>query len=349
MAIDFQCVICKEVRVDMMEVTGCGHLGCSKCLPSWCSSKNTCPVCNRTPAVPRESSFVSNKVPGLDVYCLQKNAGCEFKSTFAHWIEHERQCIKKVRTCPNGCGEKVVAANWKKHQETCSNQAVECNACGEMIPLREYADHQDPPSNNASYKSRTDPVLEDGEHKEDDGPSTASMIIEASNKRKLEQDKEKTILTTNKRQKLDMTQPADARPCANCVRCPADGCNQWVGRTLIERHLTKTCDRQHVQCGICRQFVARGDIQKHIDTGAKQHTQMLQDLQLSQSIELQDHAATAHHTLSDRLLLACLRSGCCTVAVTGDKSFWQQAWWQCKTCWVIKTVYVYVETARFRQ
>lgn len=97
--LDAHCIICSKVLEDPVEVVDCGHLICSKCWENVISKdkdtkKSACPFCGTVVSIygVRKSNLTWNLIQNMDVFCSNKDAGCECIYKYNYDNLHRPKC-----------------------------------------------------------------------------------------------------------------------------------------------------------------------------------------------------------------------------------------------------------------
>ena len=134
------CKTCGEVLKD--PVCTCKHLDvhCRECV----SDVTSCPTCGGEPHL-KEALFVVEALEVLEVFCCNKNLGCEWKGARGSALNHvQNGCSSFV------CAGKHSGCNWKgkkkeisKHEEECDFITISCpNGCSCKFFRKELKSHE---------------------------------------------------------------------------------------------------------------------------------------------------------------------------------------------------------------
>jgi len=154
----YKCPVCGQVLLKPQQ-TECGHHVCESCLTllfenaTIAGSDNVrCPVSsdecedlrNDGQSVVPDHRF-RKEIMQLDVFCLNKENGCEYSGKWNTLQTHLTDCKFHMQDCQyakEGCREKLLLKDFKKHMESeCKYIPEECSYCKLMIPQIKMEDH----------------------------------------------------------------------------------------------------------------------------------------------------------------------------------------------------------------
>uniref|UniRef100_A0A1X7SL45 RING-type domain-containing protein n=1 Tax=Amphimedon queenslandica TaxID=400682 RepID=A0A1X7SL45_AMPQE len=86
--VEIECPVCLNILTDPHLVSCCGHNFCGSCIERVKASNGSCPMCKE-----KEYIVVVNKerfriINGLEVYCSNKEKGCEWKGELKNMSTH---------------------------------------------------------------------------------------------------------------------------------------------------------------------------------------------------------------------------------------------------------------------
>ena len=135
--VEIECPVCLNILANPHLVSCCGHDFCESCIERVKASNGACPMC-------KERSFQAlvNKerrriINGLQVYCTNKENGCEWKgelknlSTHLNKRKREGECQYEVVKCRfRKCEERNQRQHLKHHEDNeCLQRRFECQYC----------------------------------------------------------------------------------------------------------------------------------------------------------------------------------------------------------------------------
>ncbi|XP_071807096.1 TNF receptor-associated factor 3-like [Asterias amurensis] len=147
----FVCTICKKVlRWAMQE--GCGCRACYGCLHRTIKTQSetvTCPHCGET--FPKEDIIKDNharkKLEKLNVYCANREAGCQKQLLLRNLDEHvQQECEYEMIQCihrSKGCTAGILRHKFAQHlEDECLFRRVKCQFCGTELMANEQESHE---------------------------------------------------------------------------------------------------------------------------------------------------------------------------------------------------------------
>ena len=137
--VQLECPICLHILTDPHLVSCCGHNFCGSCIWEVKARKGSCPICEE-----KKYQFMVNKeririINGLEVYCSNKEKGCQWKGEFKNMSTHlnkekrEGECqYEEVKCQYKKCLERMQRRYLKRHKDKeCPQRPFECEHCGE--------------------------------------------------------------------------------------------------------------------------------------------------------------------------------------------------------------------------
>ena len=132
--IDIECPVCLNILTEPHLVSCCGHNFCGSCIERVKASDGACPMCKEK----NYQSFVDKKclriINGLQVYCLNRKEGCQWKGELKHLSTHtnrgkrEGNCLYEEVKCR--CGSKGQRQHASYHeQQRCPQRPFKCKHC----------------------------------------------------------------------------------------------------------------------------------------------------------------------------------------------------------------------------
>jgi hypothetical protein len=110
---ELKCVICKQPLESPVSLSKCHHTFCKKCIKIWLDRNQTCPTCRQVTIGQVGRSYRSFEVPTyvpintrivlnqLDRLLVRCSLCSETNIQRSHWKNHEKNCLKKVISCPS--------------------------------------------------------------------------------------------------------------------------------------------------------------------------------------------------------------------------------------------------------
>ena len=128
------CKICHLPGRDAYLSVCCGHVFCKSCLDNVKRSpNNACPVCRDTEFVTYPNKAVGREVQELQIYCTNKEKGCEWQGELNDINKHlgnSDGCQFEESKCSNKCGKMIERRHLTSHVETeCPRRKVNCQYC----------------------------------------------------------------------------------------------------------------------------------------------------------------------------------------------------------------------------
>ena len=135
--VEIECPVCLNIMTDPHQVTCCGHNFCGSCIERVKSSNGSCPMCKEK----EYQSFIDKKcsriINGLEVYCSNKEKGCQWKgelkdmSTHLNEKRREGECRYEEIKCQYlRCREKKQRRYLKYHENNkCPHRPIQCQYC----------------------------------------------------------------------------------------------------------------------------------------------------------------------------------------------------------------------------
>jgi TNF receptor-associated factor 4 len=91
-----------------------------------------CPSCQQPIAKDKivNDKNLQKEIQNLEVYCTNKDKGCDWDGTLREFQVHMETCGFIVIDCPNECGAKFERRFMTKHQnEDCAKRTIICEFC----------------------------------------------------------------------------------------------------------------------------------------------------------------------------------------------------------------------------
>ena len=117
---DLACGICFQAAADPVVTEECGHLFCRECITMALDRKKECPI-DRSPLTVnelRKDVRTYRKVMALNVFCLNKRGGCQWKGAYSDLEKHCERCDFAPMRCPfaaHGCEYAATRKNLTEH------------------------------------------------------------------------------------------------------------------------------------------------------------------------------------------------------------------------------------------
>ena len=137
--VEIECPVCLNILTDPHLVSCCGHNFCGSCIERVKASNGSCPMCKEK----KYQSFIDKKcsriINGLEVYCSNKEKGCQWKGELKNMSTHlnrekrEGECQYEEVKCRIGkCQERRQRRYLKFHEDkVCPQRPFQCQYCGE--------------------------------------------------------------------------------------------------------------------------------------------------------------------------------------------------------------------------
>ena len=135
--IDIECPVCLFILTDPHLVTCCGNNFCKSCIERVKASNGACPMCKE-----RRYQVVIDKkclriINGLQVYCLNRKEGCQWKGELKYLSMHtnqgkrEGECLyEEVKCRYEECERKGQRHHLDFHeQQRCPQRPFKCRHC----------------------------------------------------------------------------------------------------------------------------------------------------------------------------------------------------------------------------
>ena len=111
----------------------CGHIFCKPCLDNVKTTStisNACPVCRDEEFVTFPNKAVDREVKELQIYCTNKEKGCEWRGELNNIGNHLGECQFEEVKCYKECGKIIQQQYLTSHVETeCPRREVNCQHC----------------------------------------------------------------------------------------------------------------------------------------------------------------------------------------------------------------------------
>ena len=137
--VEIECPVCLNILTDPHLVSCCGHNFCGSCIERVKASNGSCPMCKEE----EYQSFIDKKcsriINGLEVYCSNKEKGCQWKGELKNMSTHlnkekrEGECqYEEVKCQYEKCQERKQRRYLKDHEDReCPQRPFQCQYCGE--------------------------------------------------------------------------------------------------------------------------------------------------------------------------------------------------------------------------
>ena len=137
--VEIECPVCLNILTDPHLVSCCGHNFCGSCIERVKASNGSCPMCKEK----EYQSFIDKKcsriINGLEVYCSNKEKGCQWKGELKNMSTHlnkekrEGDCqYEEVKCQYEECQERYQRRYLKNHEDKkCPERPFQCQYCGE--------------------------------------------------------------------------------------------------------------------------------------------------------------------------------------------------------------------------
>uniref|UniRef100_A0A1X7UY34 RING-type domain-containing protein n=1 Tax=Amphimedon queenslandica TaxID=400682 RepID=A0A1X7UY34_AMPQE len=145
--IEIECPVCLHILTDPHQVTCCGYNFCGSCIEIIKARNGPCPMCKEK----EYQSFIDKKcsriINGLEVYCSNKEKGCQWKGELKNMSTHlnkekrEGECqYEEVKCRFKECQERKQRKYLKDHEDKkCLRRPFYCEYClegGTILSVR---------------------------------------------------------------------------------------------------------------------------------------------------------------------------------------------------------------------
>ncbi|XP_065887836.1 TNF receptor-associated factor 4-like [Dysidea avara] len=134
------CKICQSPSREPYLSLCCGHTFCKSCLDGAkkvTATTDACPICRNEEFVTVPNKQVDRAVKDLQVFCTNKEKGCEWQGELNGIIDHLEKsngCLFEEVMCSNDCGIKLQRQYLSSHiEDECVRRKVECQYCHDGI------------------------------------------------------------------------------------------------------------------------------------------------------------------------------------------------------------------------
>ncbi|XP_011404977.1 PREDICTED: TNF receptor-associated factor 3-like [Amphimedon queenslandica] len=136
--VEIECPVCLNVLTDPYIVSCCGYNFCGSCFEIVKASINgSCPMCKEKEYQAIPDKKCSRIINGLEVYCSNKEKGCQWKgelkniSTHRNKEKREGECqYEEVKCRYKKCRERKQRRYLKDHEDNkCLQRPFECQYC----------------------------------------------------------------------------------------------------------------------------------------------------------------------------------------------------------------------------
>lgn len=127
----FICTICTQLVKDPHLTACCGHEFCDSCLKKWekQSATNCCPHCRQKQFVHILDKQTQREINELEVNCLKRRDGCEWKGGLGVIQQHVKDCSYAAMKCED-CSLFVLRKDFLKHTtSSCPYRESKCVYC----------------------------------------------------------------------------------------------------------------------------------------------------------------------------------------------------------------------------
>ncbi len=127
---EFKCMICSKLLRDPQVTECCGQHFCQYCMDKWLTTncEKLCPYCrikncNYIRYLPMKREIIE-----LEIYCQNREKGCESTSTIQQINEHIKQCDFEQVRCV--CASSFLRKELENHRQNhCPDRQVKCQYC----------------------------------------------------------------------------------------------------------------------------------------------------------------------------------------------------------------------------
>ncbi|XP_011404978.1 PREDICTED: TNF receptor-associated factor 3-like [Amphimedon queenslandica] len=136
---EIDCPICLNILTDPHIVSCCGHNFCGSCIERIKASNGSCPMCKEKDYLSFVDKKCSRRINGLEVYCSNKEKGCQWKGELKNMSTHrnkekiEGECqYEEVKCRYEKCLERKQRRYLKDHEDReCDQRPFQCQYRGE--------------------------------------------------------------------------------------------------------------------------------------------------------------------------------------------------------------------------
>ena len=135
--VEIECPVCLNILTDPHIVSCCGHNFCRACIGRVRASNGSCPMCKEEEYQAIPDKKCSRIINGLEVYCSNKEKGCQWKGELKNMSTHlnkekrEGECqYEEVKCRYEKCQERKQRRYLKYHEdEECPQRPFKCQYC----------------------------------------------------------------------------------------------------------------------------------------------------------------------------------------------------------------------------
>lgn len=140
----YSCPLCEGILFESV-IDKCGHSFCKKCADVLLKESSKCPFTKMDLHAPLSSNIIVNSViEGQQVYCTNKQSGCEWIGKLANRLTHtNEECMKEKIQCENypNCNVVLPRDEMNNHNTICDYRAVQCEYCDQRILFSNINEH----------------------------------------------------------------------------------------------------------------------------------------------------------------------------------------------------------------
>ena len=130
----FKCEICRLVLRDPQITECCGKNACRPCIIKVAENDGPCPICRRPCVKINFNRGLYSDILESKVYCLWKEAGCQWADKLDHLDKHIKEdCPFVEEECQRRCGMRIQRRGIKDHETICERFPIECQQCGKAV------------------------------------------------------------------------------------------------------------------------------------------------------------------------------------------------------------------------
>ena len=137
--VEIECPVCLNILTDPHLVSCCGHNFCGSCIERVKASDGSCPMCKEKEYQAIPDKKCSRIINGLEVYCSNKEKGCQWKGELKNMSTHlnkekrEGECqYEEVKCQYEKCQGRKQRRYLKDHEDKeCPQRPFQCQYCGE--------------------------------------------------------------------------------------------------------------------------------------------------------------------------------------------------------------------------
>jgi len=127
------------------EATGlnCEHVFCKECITNHLNRQQLCPQCRQAASLGdiHAIGFLDLQVKKQQVYCPNKDAGCDWKGVFSDSKIHQEQKCELEEVKCNECNKSMQRRLMFAHSGNCELRKVNCQYCRMELKFNETNDH----------------------------------------------------------------------------------------------------------------------------------------------------------------------------------------------------------------